>query len=228
MCYSSGQPCPVAPRGTSRQPVVRHRDGAVRRLGRASSRRAARGRGRRHRRVRTNHRLRRPPPGPSAGRERRHRWSGRSAPFLPLWRRGAAPSAARANAACATEAPTPGTHLPARARRARGNARWSRRRFEATRRMVSCQLLGELHLLEKESSSQVSTVWEVPIQRRLPDLRAPRDLVHRNIGTVREQLPRRSQDCLPVTLGVLTPRGLIGRRHPGQCSAEDPVRKREQ
>lgn len=94
--------------------------------------------------------------------------------------------------------------------------------------VLSRQLLGVFHLLEKESSSQVSTVWEISIQRRLPDLRAPRDLVHRNIGTVGEQLPRRSQDCLSVALGVLAPQCLIGSRHTGQCSAEDSVRKRKQ
>jgi hypothetical protein len=93
--------------------------------------------------------------------------------------------------------------------------------------VVSRQSLGVLHLLEKERGGQISTVREVPIQRRLSDPGAPRDLVHRDIGAVGEQVPRCVQDGLPVAPSVLALPCLSRNRHTEQCSAEDSVRKGE-
>ena len=91
--------------------------------------------------------------------------------------------------------------------------------------VVSRQPLGVLHLLEKERGGQISTIWEVPIQRRLSDPGAPRDLVHRDIGAVGEQVPGGVQDGLPVAPSVLALPCLSWSRHTEQCSAEDSVRK---
>ena len=80
------------------------------------------------------------------------------------------------------------------------------------------QLLGLLHVLGQERRGEVSAVGKIPIQRRLPNPRSPRDLVHRDVCALGEQLAGGIQNRLPIALSILA-QGCFGRGGHGNESS---------
>ena len=87
------------------------------------------------------------------------------------------------------------------------------------------QPLAALYLLGDQLGSEVTPVGEVAVQSCLADARAPRDLVHRHLGRLGEQLACGAQNRLPVALSVLAQGCFPNRAHGGSLVAEHGVRK---
>jgi hypothetical protein len=84
---------------------------------------------------------------------------------------------------------------------------------------LGCEPLGPFHQLPDQRRGEVPPVGEVAVERRLPYACTARDLVHRDVCAVCEQLSGGSQDRFAVPLSVLAPGGLADGSHANQCSS---------